>query len=340
MLYCSQYSVYVLTMLASSFVDFFKKRRTYILFLALLLVCSLPMCHGQYKLKDSTKFINDQLPRYLGRMGKIKSRNYPLGGREAILRILLKDYYVYRLVSGEDSLDRERYPALWNPLSVQTFKTLNTHDMFSYCMLAPEFEMQNCGSLGRLKGQYIFGVYYRRDIPLEYWSNRQLVALHGSRDSVVRYVDQMWPTLDFIGENTKDLAVELMMWELIPKVLDKLVLTPTDNDLYALLVQIMMRLKFKPFEESAIYEQLYGSASYIGSRIESNTENRNDIMKLARECFEMLNTSPGFQIPIYTKRERFLDPPSSRELSDRTSTSKGPDWNWKKVDVPHYKLKL
>ena len=78
----------------------------------------------------------------------------------------------------------------------------------------------------------------------------------------------------------------------------------------------------------------------IGSRIESNAENRNDIMKLARECFEMLNTSPGFQIPIYTKRERFLDPPSSRELSDRTGTSKGPDWKWKKVDVPHYKLKL
>lgn len=340
MLYCSQCSVNVLIMLASSFVDFFKKRRSYVLFLALLLVCSLPMCHGQYKLKDSTKFINDQLPRYLGRMGKIKSRNYPLGGREAILRILLKDYYVYRLVSGEDSMDRERYPALWNSLSIQTFKTLNTRDMFSYCMLAPEFEMQNCGSLGRLKGQYIFGVYYRGDIPLEYWSNRQLVALHGSRDSVVRYVDQMWPTLDFIGENTKDLAVELMMWELIPKVLDKLVLAPTDNDLYALLVQIMMRLKFKPFEDSAIYEQLYGPTSYIGSRIESNAENRNDIMKLARECFETLNTSPGFQLPTYIKRERFLDPPSSRELSGGMSTSKGPDWKWKKVEVHHYKLKL
>jgi hypothetical protein len=327
-------------MVVFRFVDFFKKRRVNILLIALLLLTSLPMCHGQYKLKDSTKFINDQLPRYLGRMGKIKSRNYPVGGRDAILRILLKDYYVDRLVSGEDSLDRERYYALWNPLSVKTFKSLNTRDMFSYCMLVPEFDMQNCGSLGRLKGQYIFGVFYRMDMPLEYWSKRQLIALHVNRDSVVQYVEQMWPTLDFIGENTKDLVVELMMWELIPKVLDKLVLTPADNDLYSLLVQIMMRLKFKPFENSAIYEQLYGPASYIGSRIESNVENRNDIMKLARECFETLKALPGFRVPTYIKRERFLDPPSSRDLSDQTSTSKGPDWKWKKVDVPRYKLKL
>lgn len=338
MLYWSQYSVNVLTMVASGFVDFFKKKGFYMLLL--LLITSLPMCHGQYRLKDSTKFINDQLPRYLGRMGKIKSRNYPLGGREAILRILLKDFYVYRLVSGEDSLNREHYYALWNPLSVKTFKSLNTRDMFSYCMLVREFEMQNCGSLGRLKGQHIFGVFYRRNIPLEYWSDRQLVALHVNRDSVVQYVKQMWPTLDFIGENTKDLVVELMMWELIPKVLDKLVLTPADNDLYSLLVQIMMRLKFKPFEDSAIYEQLYGPASYIGSQIESNTENRNDIVKLARECFETLNASPGFQLPAYIKRERFLDPPSSKDLQDQTSTPKGPDWKWKKVDVPRYKLKL
>jgi hypothetical protein len=237
-------------------------------------------------------------------------------------------------------LDRERYPALWNPLSVQTFKSLNTRDMFSYCMLAPEFYMQNCGSLGRMRGQHIFGVFYRGDIPLEYWSDRQLVALHANRDSVVKYIAQMWPTLDFIGENTKDLLVELMVWELMPNVLDKLQVSPADNELYSILVQIMMRLKFRPFEESSIYEQLYGPASYIGSQVESNEDNRNEIIKMARNCFETLHKSPGYLLPIYIKKARLTDPTYSKELLNETSVPKGPNWKWKKVDVPRYRLKM
>lgn len=329
-------------MLASSFAkNFFKSSKWNTFFLGLLLTGTLPLSYGQYKLKDSTEFITYQLPRYVEKLGKSRYRNYPEISRTAILRILLKEYYADRLVSGEDSLFKGRYyHAFGHQLSSETFRSLNTRDMFSYCMIAPEFYMQNCGSLGRMRGRQIFGVFYRGDIPLEYWSKRQLVALHANRDSVVKYIVQMWPALDFIGENTKDLLVELMVWELIPKVLDKLQVSPADNELYSLLVQIMMRLKFRPFEESPIYEQLYGPASYIGSQVESNDDNRNEIIKLAKDCFETRDKSPRSPLPIYNKRARLTDPTYSKELLNEASVPKGPNWKWKKVEVPHYRLKM
>ncbi|MNL10743.1 hypothetical protein D3C87_1315510 [compost metagenome] len=307
-------------------------------YISILLFWGCPLlCFSQYKLKDTTKFVTNNLPAYVYRLDQYKYKNIPVIDRKSIVSTLLREYYIDELVSGNETLSKDRYYALSHHLSAKTFNSLNNRDRFNYCMMTQEFYMQNCGSLGRFKSTGIYGAFYRSDLPLEYWSDRQLQFLHKNRKEIIGYVDQMWSDLKFIGNNTKDLLVELIMWEEIPNILQQIELSPQDNSLYSVLVQIMMRAKFTTFEASKIYEQLYGPESYIASQIAGTEENRTAIVDMAKKCYAELDVIPNYNVPIYVRQSK--PSYSSDGLKEELVTRKK-DWPLKKVQTPIFKIKL
>ena len=292
--------------------------------ISILLFWGCPLlCFSQYKLKDTTQFIADNLSAYMIRLDQYKFKNIPTISRESTLRILMREYYIDELVSGNDTLSKDSYYALNHHLSQKSLNSLTSRDLFNSCMMVQEYYSQTCGRFARLKSSGIFGIFYRDDIPLEYWSPRQIDLLRKNRKEIIGYMDQMWSDLKFIGDNTKDLLVELIMWEQIPNILKQIELSPEDNSLYSLLVQIMMRAKFTTFEDSKIYEKIYGPKRYI----EGTEENRTAIIEMAKKCFTDFNALPEYVAPIYVKQ-------SKEEIITRKQ-----DWPLKKVETPIFKIK-
>lgn len=299
----------------------------------LLLFMSYPLfCFSQYKLKDTTQFIEDNLSDYMNKLDQYKFKNIPTISREATVRILMREYYIDELVSGNDTLNKDHYYALNHHLSQKSLNSLTSRDLFNSCMIVQEYYSQTCGRFARLKSTGIFGIFYRDDIPLEYWSPRQINLLRKNRKEIIGYVNQMWSDLKFIGDNTKDLLVELIMWEQIPNILKQIEISPEDNSLYSLLVQIMMRAKFTTFEASTIYEKIYGPKRYVTG----TEENRTAIIEMAKKCFMEFNALPQYTVPIYVKQS---NPSYSSEGLKEELITRKQDWPLKEVKTPKFKLK-
>ncbi|MCW2260145.1 MULTISPECIES: hypothetical protein [Sphingobacterium] len=166
------------------------------------------------------------------------------------------------------------------------FQSLSPSELFTYCMINYEWYNQNCSGriITKEDEPQLYGTFYRKYREFV-WSDRQLNALKQHRDTIFHLLRNVISKDGFIGTNSLLMMESLNFIEGIPIVLEQLD-KKENNDLYTLLMLLMMKGDYAKFKKTTIYEDIYGPESHIRSAIDNSQENRDLIRNMAKSFFE------------------------------------------------------
>lgn len=263
------------------------KRTVKYLFI-LVLGIGLFSCGNNVKDTHANKTIPDSLPPEEKRPlteGYNPEEHIDFGGlaryfKNAAIDSLVKQKPQPELVEGEINEYVHDY------LTEKEMWALNVRDLLYYCLQYPGDVSQICSDSweadSTMTPKLVAHFYF--DISGEVMSNNQENALFNRADSVELLVkDYMLDTKGKIDEQALVILWKTDRIKNIPFVIE----TISDERLvnYTYLALVMKENNYAPFKKTKIYEKLYGDESWQYSRVEASKENRDLLVKLARNMY-------------------------------------------------------
>ncbi|MDR1877920.1 MAG: hypothetical protein LBQ84_09905 [Flavobacteriaceae bacterium] len=175
-------------------------------------------------------------------------------------------------------------------LSDKEFNKLSPREKFTYVMIHPEVNTQNCDIQLNIEEEHkkIFA-----NLPNGYdevfWSNRQVNFLKKNRDLVVELIKESALESKRVGFNYKMALEEINAVEMVPFLIEFYSKSKKDKDILTLLMLLMKNNKYAPFLRSTIYRELYDEEgewdSFYRRNISYNKSNEDQIIDKAKEFY-------------------------------------------------------
>lgn len=172
-------------------------------------------------------------------------------------------------------------------ISSVNFDKLNFEEKFTYTMIHPEIYSQACAERmfvfdpqNKIFGHLLFvynGVF---------WSERQLHFMKKNKKRVIDLIMDQANRNQMLGLNYKTALIEIDAWESIPFLVSFYQKNPKDKDILTTLLQLLKKSASEEFEQSKIYNKLYGADTHYDSWINFSSANEAYIIESAQACYK------------------------------------------------------
>jgi len=167
------------------------------------------------------------------------------------------------------------------------FDKLSFEEKFTYIMIYPEIYSQACAERmfvfnpqSKIFAQLLFvynGVF---------WSERQLHFMKKNKKRVIDLIIDQANRNNALGLNYKTALIEIDAWESIPFLLSFYQKNPKDKDILTTLLQLLKTSNFGAFEQSKIYNKLYGENTHSDSWVNFSGANEAYIIESAQALYK------------------------------------------------------
>lgn len=167
-------------------------------------------------------------------------------------------------------------------ISTTSFNKLSFEEKFTYTMIYPEIYSQACA-----EGMFFFDPQDKIFAHLRFvyngvfWSERQLKFMKGNKKKIIELIIDQAKQGRGLGMNYKTALIEIDAWESIPFLVDFYQTRPIDKDILTTLLQLLKQGNLSAFEQSKIYNKLYGEATHHDSWIKFSRANETYIIESA-----------------------------------------------------------
>jgi len=172
-------------------------------------------------------------------------------------------------------------------ISRADFDKLSFEEMFTYTMIYPEIYSQACAERmfvfdpqSKIFGHLLFvynGVF---------WSDRQLHFMKKNRKRVMDLITDQATRSNTLGLNYKTALIEIDAWDSIPFLVSFYQKNPKDKDILTTLLQLLKTSNFGAFEQSKIYNKLYGENTHSDSWVNFSRANEEYIIESAQALYK------------------------------------------------------
>jgi len=172
-------------------------------------------------------------------------------------------------------------------ISRANFDKLSFEEKFTYTMIYPEIYSQACAERmfvfdpqNKIFGQLLFvynGVF---------WSERQLHFMNINKKTIIDLIIDQATQNHILGLNYKTALIEIDAWESIPFLISFYQKNPKDKDILTTLLQLLKKSDLVGFEQSKIYNKLYGENTHSDSWINFSSANEEYIIESAQALYK------------------------------------------------------
>ena len=172
-------------------------------------------------------------------------------------------------------------------ISRADFDKLSFEGKFTYTMIYPEIYSQACAERmfvfdpqNKIFGHLLFvynGVF---------WSERQLHFMKKNKKRVIDLIINQATKDHILGLNYKTALIEINAWESIPFLVSFYQKNPKDKDILTTLLQLLKTSNFGAFEQSKIYNKLYGENTHSDSWVNFSRANEEYIIESAQALYK------------------------------------------------------
>jgi hypothetical protein len=168
--------------------------------------------------------------------------------------------------------------------SAAVMKQLTLREQYTYQIMHPENYLQTCGRI-------MTGGYSEKEIAARlpffqieyYWSRDQGAFFRENKDSVLGWIAEDVRATGRVGLNYKYAIVECRDRRIVPLLIATYQKDGKDHDILTVLLLLMWKAKYPPFEKSGLYLPLYGPNAGWGEEIAYNSSNVTAILDLAKK---------------------------------------------------------
>lgn len=172
-------------------------------------------------------------------------------------------------------------------LSSEKYKTLSLREKFTYNMIHPEMDSQNCAIyIPQPNEQNKIFAHLMSWVEESAWSNRQEDFLKENRDSVMALIKESTLRSKKMGVNYKEALVLINGWEMIPFLIEYFKSNKKDKDALTVLLLLMKKGEYIEFLKSTSYKKLYGSDYNYENWINYNSANEKLIFERAMRYYK------------------------------------------------------
>ncbi|MFU1858292.1 hypothetical protein BWD42_13385 [Sphingobacterium sp. CZ-UAM] len=171
-------------------------------------------------------------------------------------------------------------------ISRTNFDKLSFEEKFTYTMIYPEIYSQACAERmfvfepqKKIFGHLLFvynGVF---------WSERQLRFMKDNKKRIIDLIRNQASRNRSLGLNYKTALIEIDGWESIPFLISFYKKNPKDKDILTTLLQLLKKSDLEGFEQSKIYNTLYGADTHYDSCINFSSANEAYIIESAKTLY-------------------------------------------------------